>query len=223
MKKYFLLFLLLLGCGGSDDDLPILFAKSSPSSLSSSSSSDESSSSLDGSSSSLDGSSSSLDGSSSSTDVSSSSSSPLSSSSNIFGEVTIDGVSYKTVIIDTQTWFQEDLNGEGVGWDTAMEACPEGWHLPTAADWNTLMHFIDGTPPSTLEPTDGEVASLTAASSLLDVYDFGIPGGNGNWWSATAEDEVFAFYLSSLPTDENVIYWRSYPKFSEFSVRCLKN
>jgi len=70
----------------------------------------------------------------------------------------------KKVTIGTQIWMAENLNieyGEGslcygnspdscakygrlYTWDAAKMACPTGWHLPTNAEWETLVGYVGG-------------------------------------------------------------------------------
>ncbi len=81
-----------------------------------------------------------------------------------------DGQVYKTVKIGTQTWMAENLNysdsvrtpslkkrswcyensadscakyGRLYSREVAKSVCPEGWHLPTGAEWQTLYDFVE--------------------------------------------------------------------------------
>ncbi len=77
---------------------------------------------------------------------------------------TRDGKVYKTVTIGTQTWLAENFAfkadsgcwaynndpanikkyGYLYNWYTAKKVCPKGWHLPTLAEWETLVNYLGG-------------------------------------------------------------------------------
>ena len=76
-----------------------------------------------------------------------------------------DGQTYKTVIIGEQVWMAENLNygtensycydnnvancskyGRLYTLAAAMTACPVGWHLPSRAEWETLLTAVGGSP-----------------------------------------------------------------------------
>jgi uncharacterized protein (TIGR02145 family) len=105
---------------------------------------------------------------------------------------------YESVVIGTQTWMKKNLNietedswcydddpanceiyGRLYTWEAAMSACPSGWHLPSAAEWQTLVEFAGG------EDEDTAGMKLKAASGWNDfqICDEG--------WEWDEEDEAF--------------------------------
>jgi uncharacterized protein (TIGR02145 family) len=78
---------------------------------------------------------------------------------------TRDNQVYDVVTIDDQTWMKENLNaytdtgswyynndsvqyaatyGRLYNWETAMNACPDGWYLPSLNDWQQLADNLGG-------------------------------------------------------------------------------
>jgi uncharacterized protein (TIGR02145 family) len=73
-----------------------------------------------------------------------------------------DGQKYKTTQIGNQVWTARDMNyktgkswcyndsdsycekyGRLYDWETAITVCPAGWHLPSRAEWDSLLDYID--------------------------------------------------------------------------------
>jgi len=172
-----------------------------------------------------------------------------------------DGKNYKIVKIGTQTWMAENLNynedgskcysnsesncqkyGRLYNWATATKACPNGWRLPSNAEWDALYRFADGTSGMS-NPYESETAGkyLKAASGWNnggngnDAHGFAaLPGGLGNpdgsfsgigdfgyWWDASELNAKTAYRRSILHFDERA-YWRQGSKSNLLSVRCVK-
>ena len=168
-----------------------------------------------------------------------------------------DGQTYRKVAIGTQTWMAENLNydvpddtmdvcynnsadscakyGRLYDWNTAIKACPAGWHLPSEAEWDTLEEFVGGwfAAGTELKTTTG----WKDDGNGLDEYGFSaLPGGHGGsdgsfgyigswgtWWSATEDkDEADLVLVPSIYHNWGVVNGGYYKvKTARYSVRCL--
>jgi uncharacterized protein (TIGR02145 family) len=180
---------------------------------------------------------------------------------NYDGSVTHEGKTYKTVAIGEQVWMAENLNYNASGsrcynnseancniygrlynWDTAMRVCPSGWHLPSDAEWSTLMQFIN--PSCSLIGACDNAGKLLKATSGWDnsysggsgngTDEFGfaaLPGGYGYpdgsfrdvgmygyWWSADVWHRGMYHYDAKVYRNTH-----SDGKAVLFSVRCVRD
>ena len=127
-----------------------------------------------------------------------------------------DGQIYRTVTIGNQTWMAQNLNykteksscdddstdfcninGRYYKWEVAKDACPEDWHLPTEAEWDTLFNTVGG----------DSLANRTLKSAL---------GWNGwfcfDWFSEFGMNSIpdcgngtDSYGFMALPTGEKMI------------------
>ncbi len=165
-----------------------------------------------------------------------------------------DGKTYKTVKIGTQTWMAENLafkadsgcwaynddqnNVKNYGylysWGTAKNVCPTGWHLPSDAEWTTLINNFGGVlvAGEKMKSKNGwnengngtNTSGFTALPGGLRAhygtfYDIGY---NGNWWSSTEYDIDNAWHMG-MDGKDSVVYRNTTSKPSGFSVRCVSD
>jgi uncharacterized protein (TIGR02145 family) len=123
--------------------------------------------------------------------------------------------------------------------------CPEGFHIPTNAEWDALYRAVDG-DDGTYSPYGSPTAGskLKSASgwrpyegiSSTDEFGFSaLPGGDryhsggfneagstGYWWSATERDASYAYSRDMHYIRDNAS-WYGNNKGNGFSVRCVKD
>lgn len=166
-----------------------------------------------------------------------------------------DGYRYHSVQIGNQVWIAENLfhvvegkswcygndtgNCEKYGrlynWNGAMNACPEGWHLPSNDDWNLLEQNAGG-------KTAGKaLKSLTdwKINSGIDAYGFKVlPGGscglfgvhhgigdNARFWTSTeglVHNALYRIFENESDAIGKFSSWDGDKSFG-YSVRCLKD
>jgi uncharacterized protein (TIGR02145 family) len=117
-------------------------------------------------------------------------------------------------------------------WTAAADACPKGWHLPSTAEWKTLIDAVGGE----------EVAGITLKTSgwnrggdATDAFGFSVlPAGYRDWlyqddyyevgyqalfWSSNEyENSSGCVYFQSVYDGANI---RSGNKDDGYSVRCV--
>jgi len=120
--------------------------------------------------------------------------------------------------------------------------CPSSWHIPSDADWNVLMKYVN---PSCSDNSScaGVGTKLKANSPLWNdnsksTDDFGfsaLPGGIstsdffdlvgdfGCWWSST-EQSSHSVYLRVMTSGSEYAYYDDlHGKSALNSIRCLKD
>ena len=137
-----------------------------------------------------------------------------------YGSVSHGGKAYKTVRIGTQTWMAENLNynvagskcyddleancntyGRLYNWETALEVCPSGWHLPSDDEWTVLEDYVGSTAGTKLKATSGWSSGNGTNSYGFSALPGGIGesgyfsggGSFGTWWSATENNSNNAY------------------------------
>ena len=163
-----------------------------------------------------------------------------------------DGQSYDVVKIGDLTWMAENLNfetessacpdgdsrnykrmGRLYPWAEAKSVCPEGWRLPTKADFEALIASADGSGV-VLKARDGWFKkgngddklgfnALPAGYRSVDGKFDGI-GGYAYIWSATEDvenRESNAYYLF-LSFSNDAASLNAFAKEDYRSVRCVR-
>jgi len=163
-----------------------------------------------------------------------------------------DGNKYKMVSIGTQIWMAENLNynagssvcynnlpsncntyGRLYNWNTALTACPSGWHLPSVTEWNVLTSYAGGAPTAGTklkakngwnsdDGTDDFGFSALPGSYGLSNGNFADNIGNsGYWWSASGWSNNADYRF--MQHNRSQVYGDDVGKGALLSVRCLRD
>jgi uncharacterized protein (TIGR02145 family) len=157
-----------------------------------------------------------------------------------------DGREYDAVKIGSQTWMAQNLNfvadsswcyendpaecqkyGRLYNWNAAMTACPDGWHLPNALEWDILENYV--TP-------QGRFSTLILDQKGMDNFNFSAlpngrrtlegffwPDGSGQWWSSSGSNDVNYASYQSINYNTKNLQSSLTTKRDGFCVRCVKD
>jgi len=154
-----------------------------------------------------------------------------------------DGKEYKTVKIGEQIWMAENLayNAEGskcysekygrlYNWESALKACPEGWHLPSREEWKKLVEFAGGEKVAgkKLKAISENGTDDFGFSALLSGYGYSDGsidhiGKFGNYWTSSDSEHTGYAYGRYIGSDYENFLWDYSNKIRLFSVRCVKD
>ena len=199
----------------------------------------------------------------------------------------VDGNTYKTITIGTQTWMAENLrttkyrNGEAIpnvtdatawkgltsgaccrynnttnndtiatfgllyNWYAATDSrniAPDGWHIPSDAEWTTLTTFLLGDTIAGGKLKEADISHWknftgTNVGATNETGFTALPGGsrsyesalkfaglkyNGLWWSST-EFSATAAWFRVMTSGYKSVGRKSVNKYDGFSLRCIKD
>ncbi|MCK4699990.1 MAG: fibrobacter succinogenes major paralogous domain-containing protein [Bacteroidales bacterium] len=113
--------------------------------------------------------------------------------------------------------------------------CPTGWHVPTDAEWSTLIDYLGGesvaggklketgtiywNSPNTGATNETGFKALPGGLRSVAFYDIGY---YGRWWSATEQDAASA-WIRVLANGNGIVFSSNNGKSAGFSVRCLRD
>lgn len=187
-------------------------------------------------------------------DLSSSSLGPKSSSSqHLYGEFFDDRDSrtYKTIEIGSQTWMAENLRfemddsycyndevlycidyGRLYVWTAAQKACPDGWHLPSPEEFETLLATVGGAGSALIMEEGWGYVHPDYNSSGFSALPGGFRGNDGNYsnegtmvffWSNSKASNGTSGYNLVIDGSGYAAIHSNYDSADGNSVRCIMN
>jgi uncharacterized protein (TIGR02145 family) len=114
--------------------------------------------------------------------------------------------------------------------------CPNGWHLPSDAEWTQLIDYLGGESVAGSKLKETGTVHWTSPNTATNSSGFtALPGGyrgsnltfnqiknQGHWWSATGFDVDNSWKYALYNDNAGVDRYASY-KQGGFSVRCVKD
>ncbi|MDD4033536.1 MAG: FISUMP domain-containing protein, partial [Bacteroidales bacterium] len=117
-------------------------------------------------------------------------------------------------------------------WKAAQAACPEGWHLPSDAEWTTLTDYLGEGDFSGCKMKEAGITHWESNSGATNESGFtALPGGYrdeigcaliglvGSWWTSNIDYMWARGMISYL----NIVQRDYQDKIDGFSVRCVRN
>lgn len=165
-----------------------------------------------------------------------------------------DGNTYQTISVSGTIWMAENLRYKGNGgtvsgfdnnsdniaaygvlydWKSAKNACPDGWHLPSDAEFRSLMDLSEinhngasqKSGPSTFRVQLAGMQDYEGTFSELDESAY--------YWTSTEYNATEAEYFSYMVINDKPVIDLSRKtdmpdihgaeKTNRYSVRCVKN
>ncbi|MDR3000126.1 MAG: fibrobacter succinogenes major paralogous domain-containing protein [Fibromonadaceae bacterium] len=157
-----------------------------------------------------------------------------------------DGQEYKAAKIGQQVWMAGNLNyktedswcydneesncekyGRLYTWSAAKDACPDGWNLPSADEWNGLIKTVGDKAAKTLKSkvwngTDNYGFSALPGGAYYNDGSFNFIGDYSSWWSATEHSDGSAYnrYMNSI---SEILLENNNEKTHAYYIRCVQD
>jgi uncharacterized protein (TIGR02145 family) len=157
---------------------------------------------------------------------------------------TRDGQKYKVVKIGDQCWMAENLNYETATnsfcygddpancdehgrlyvFDVAQTACPDGWHVPTKAEVETLIAELGGDKVAGGKLKEGGSSGFNLKMSGVkdNVQGYALKGVGVAFWTSTSSGSI-GRYAAGVIKSKNEITVSSDHKDSANTCRCIKD
>lgn len=154
-----------------------------------------------------------------------------------------DAGAWETLLSGAYCWYDNDQVTNGYygtlyNWyavDDSRSLCPDGWHIPSLTEWNSLTTYLGGIDVSGGKMKSNSDLWDSPNTDATNISNFsGLPGGylssgtfhnvnyTGVWWSATLNSSEYPWILN-LGGYYSYIVVNNAAKYNGYSVRCLRD
>ena len=158
----------------------------------------------------------------------------------------LDHIEWETLSFGAYSSYNNDTSlGNSYGflynWKVVQDSrkvCPDGWHVPTDAEWSTLINYLGGESiaggklkekgtshwrgPNIGATNESLFTALPGGYRSPENREFSSIGGIGYWWSSTDYNLTSAWWR--FMSDGSTDVFRGYgPKRAGFSIRCIRD
>ena len=110
-------------------------------------------------------------------------------------------------------------------WYAAIAVAPEGWHIPSEAEWDRLIKYVGGDSIAGMKLKDINSFAALAGGAKADEFPVNGIGQTGAWWGTGLVDEQWQYSINFV--GENNITKRDLKDDNAFakylSIRCVKD
>jgi uncharacterized protein (TIGR02145 family) len=128
-------------------------------------------------------------------------------------------------IADSYCYNNDPKNAEIYGrlytWEAAKKAVPNGWHLPSKAEYNALIKYYGGENETAAKRLINQhFGALFGGWRYPDGSEYNSMSSLGDFWSSSEYSTSYAWYMYIY---NGSVYTNCTDKLGGASVRCVKN
>nr|NQU91294.1 fibrobacter succinogenes major paralogous domain-containing protein [Bacteroidota bacterium] len=142
-----------------------------------------------------------------------------------------------TNVTEAKATFNYQTYGVLYNWPAALDACPQGWSLPSDDEWTALTDYLGGESvaggkmkeagilhwfPFNYGATNSSGFTALPGGERCTNGGFGYQSRRGYWWSSPEYSSTDAWY-SILDFKHADVYYSNGNKAYGFSVRCVRD
>jgi len=157
-----------------------------------------------------------------------------------------DPVSWENLTTGACCYYNDNSNNAGTygllyNWYAASDSrniAPEGWHVPSLAEWDILINYLGGQFAASYKLKEsGTMHWIQTDDNVTNASNFSaLPGGSrayntgvynnigflGSWWTSSKDANILSFCKVMFTSDGQVtLYWQD--RRNGMSIRCLKD